>query len=56
MDDRNAIICIFLQKDAVKINVKAIIENISDETLEKIIQVLDEVGIYSISLLDLDQS
>ena len=32
---------------------KAIIENISDETLERIIQVLDEVRVDSISDIDL---
>ena len=42
-----------LRIDTVKIKMKAIIENISDETLERIIQVLDEVGVDSISDLDL---
>ena len=32
---------------------KAVIENISDETLERIIQVLDEVRVDSISDIDL---
>ena len=36
--------------DSVKINMKAIIENINDETLERIIQVLDENSISDIDL------
>ena len=36
--------------DSVKINMKAIIENISDETLERIIQALDENNIADIDL------
>ena len=39
--------------DAVKSSIKCIIENISDDTLEKIIKVLDELGVDNISHLNL---
>ena len=43
----------FIRMDAVKSSIKCIIENISDDTLEKIIKVLDELGVDNISHLNL---